>query len=212
MRRGFFITVEGPEGSGKSSQAKRLVAALRRAGHRVVFVSDPGSTQTGHRLRRVLLHDRARLSPMTEALLFIAGRIQLVEEYIKPTLKRGAVVVCDRFHDSTVAYQGYGGQLDVTWLDRFGRKAIDGVMPALTLLLDVPTRVGFARLRRAHDRMEGKGVAFHRRVRAGFLRIAKAEPRRVVVIDATQSALTVQRRAHEAIVRRLKQRRSHGVV
>jgi len=197
--RGYFITLEGPEGSGKSSQAKRLVATLRRAKHWVVFVSDPGSTQTGRHLRRVLLHERARLSPMTEALLFIAGRIQLVNERIKPALQRGAVVVCDRFHDSTVAYQGYGGQLDVAWLDRFGRQAIDGVIPGLTLLLDVPTSIGFSRLRRQRDRMERKTLTFHRRVRQGFLRIAQHEPRRVVVINATQSPEQVQQEIWNAV-------------
>ena len=148
MKKGFFITLEGPEGSGKSSQARRLVQALRRRGERVVFVQDPGSTVLGRRLRTLLLHDHLRrVSPMTEALLFIAGRIPLVEEQIRPALRRGRVVVCDRFHDSTVAYQGFGGRLDVRWLDRLGRAAIGDVMPDLTVLLDIPTAVGFARLR-----------------------------------------------------------------
>ena len=181
----MFITLEGPEGSGKSSQAKRWAQALRRAGHPVAVVCDPGSTDLGRRLRRVLLHSHHRLSPLTEALLFIAGRIQLVEECITPALNAGRVVVCDRFHDSTIAYQGYGGRLDVRWLEGVSRRAIGGRMPDLTILLDVPTRVGFARLNRKKDRMERKAAAFHRRVRNGFLRIARSEPTRVVLIDAT---------------------------
>jgi len=193
MSRGFFITFEGPEGSGKSSQARRLAQALRRAGRRVVFVRDPGSTALGRRLRRVLLHDRRALSPMTEALLFIAGRLQLVEEFIRPALARGCVVVCDRFHDSTVAYQGFGGGGDIRFLEQAGRNAIGGLLPDLTILLDVPTAVGFARLTHRRDRMERKPRAFHRRVRQGFLRLARRQRRRFVILDATQSPSTIHR-------------------
>ena len=190
--RGIFITLEGPEGAGKSSQAKRLAAALRRAGRRVVTVRDPGATRLGLQLRRMLLHRHAlKLSSMTEAMLFIAGRIQLVDERIRPALAQGAVVICDRFHDSTVSYQGFGGGADVAWLDQMGRHAIGGLMPDLTIVLDVPPSVGFARLRRSRDRMESKHAAFYRRVRQGFLTLARCEPRRIRVIDAAQSPSAV---------------------
>ena len=201
MRKGFFITLEGPEGSGKSSQARRLAQWLRRHGHRVECVRDPGSTALGRSLRQALLHSRAAMSPLMEALLFIGGRVQLVEERIRPTLQRGRVVVCDRFHDSTVVYQGDGGGVPTALLERVGRRAIGGLMPALTIVLDVPTEIGFRRLRRAHDRMERKTRAFHRRVRAGFLRLAKREPRRFVVINATQAPQAIASQI-EAIVRR----------
>ena len=204
LRRGFFITLEGPEGSGKSSQGHQLVQALRRHGCRVAFLRDPGSTALGRALRQVLLHSSGRLSPLTEALLFIGGRVQLVEERILPALRRGRVVVCDRFHDATVAYQGFGGGLNVPWLERLGRRAIHGVMPSLTILLDVPSAVGFARLHRSRDRMERKALSFHRRVRAGYLRLAKREPSRTMVVDATRGAAAIGAEIEKIVLKRLK--------
>ena len=201
--KGFFITLEGPEGSGKSSQAKRLVAWLRHRGCRVEFVRDPGSTALGRALRQVLLHSSGQLSPMTEALLFIGGRVALVDERIRPALRRGRVVVCDRFHDSTVAYQGFGGGVPVALLERIGRRAIGGCMPQLTLLLDIPTEAGFARLRRDHDRMERKARGFHRRVRQGFLRLATRAPRRFAVVDASRPAARVQQEIERILRNRL---------
>lgn len=189
--RGFFITLEGIEGSGKTTQARRLAAALRRRGYRVVLVRDPGSTSLGRGLRRVLLHSRQTLSPLSEALLFFAARLQLVEEQIRPALSRGWVVVCDRFHDSTVAYQGDAGGVDPAWLEQAGRRVVGTIMPNLTIVLDVPAGVGLARLGEAHDRIEGKGRAFHERVRKGFRRLARREPKRIIVVDGTQPASTL---------------------
>ena len=200
----LFITFEGPEGSGKSSQARSLVRTLRRAGRRVTFLRDPGSTALGRALRRALLHMSTELSSLAEALLFIGGRVALVEERVAPALARGRVVVCDRFHDSTIAYQGVGGRLDAAWLDRLGRRAIGGIMPDLTVLLDVPVERGFARLRRPHDRMERKTRAFHERVRTGYLKLAKREPRRFVVVDASGSPRDVRREIESALFSRIK--------
>ena len=206
-KRGFFITFEGPEGSGKSSQARRLVRVLRRAKRPVVFVRDPGSTALGRRLRQVLLHDARAISSMAEALLFIAGRAQLVEEQIRPALRTGAVVVCDRFHDSTVAYQGFGGSLPPAWVNRMGREAIGGVMPDLTILLDLPVAAGFARLHRRRDRMERKTLAFHERLRRGYLTLAKREPRRFLVVDATQSKMQIQQQIFQLVMKRLSKKK-----
>ncbi len=201
--RGRFISLEGPEGSGKSSQARWLVRSLRRAGYRVTWLMDPGSTALGRALRRTLLHTSAPLSPLAEALLFIGGRVQLVEEKIQPALARRHVVICDRFHDSTVVYQGFGGGVDVPWLDRLGRRAMHGVMPVLTVVLDVPTARGFARLHRSRDRMERKAAAFHRRVRQGYLRLAKREPRRFAVVNAAQPPHAVKQQIRDIVLRRL---------
>ena len=206
QRRGVFITFEGPEGSGKSSQSRWLVRRLRRLGYEVVWVRDPGSTSLGRWTRRVLLHTRARFSPMAEALLFIGGRVQLVEELIEPSLRQGTIVVCDRFHDATVAYQGFGGALDVSWLNRLGRCAIHHVMPQVTILLDLPVGRGFARLRRMHDRMERKTVRFHQRVRRGYLTLARREPRRFAVLDASQAIPAIRRQIEALVLRRLGRR------
>ena len=203
MSKGFFITLEGPEGSGKSSQGRWLAQQLRQAGYRVTFLRDPGSTSLGQALRRALLHTSATLNPLAEALLFVGGRVALVEERIRPALAQGRVVVCDRFHDSTMVYQGIGGGVNMSMLQRIGRQAIGGMMPSLTLLLDVPTERGFARLHRSRDRMERKGSVFHRRVRLGYLALARREPRRFAVIDATQPVPQVRRHIAAAVLKRI---------
>jgi dTMP kinase len=168
-----------------------------------MLVRDPVSTALGKQFRRVLLHSEGAMSPLMEALLFIGGRVQLVEQVIPPALAKRRIVVSDRFHDATVAYQGYGGRLPVAWLDRWGRRAIHQVMPHLTILLDVPTERGFARLHRARDRMERKVRAFHRRVRVGYRRLARREPRRFVVVDASRSSADVQAQIRTIVLQRL---------
>ncbi len=203
-RKGFFITLEGPEGSGKSSQGRWLVRRLRRAGYAVVGLRDPGSTNLGRALRRILLHRKEDMSALMEALLFIGARVQLVEEHIQPALEQGKIVVCDRFHDSTVAYQGFGAGLDVNWLDALGRRAIRDITPTLTLLLDLPTEQGFKRLRHSHDRMERKTRAFHRSVRQGYLQLAKREPKRFMIINAAQPASQVRAQLEEVVLKYLK--------
>ncbi len=204
LRKGLFITLEGPEGSGKSSQSRRVVQALRRMGRVAVLIRDPGSTALGRRLRRMLLHSDVSITPLTEALLFIGGRVALVEERIRPAMARGAVVVCDRFHDSTVAYQGFGGGVDPRWLDRLGRQAVHGVMPDVTIVLDLPVKDGFARLHRSKDRMERRALLFHTKVRGGYLTLARRDPRRIKVLDARQSPEMLRSQILKLVQQRLR--------
>ena len=188
MNRGKFITFEGPEGGGKTTQAKRLVERLQAAGTKVVYTREPGGTPTGEAIREILQHDKAGEAPCseTEVLLFAASRAQLVRHVIIPALERGEWVVCDRFADSTTAYQGYGRGFSVEQMIAINEFAIDGAQPDLTLLLDLPVSDGFARLRQRggkKDRIESEALDFHERVRAGYLELAKRWPERFRIVN-----------------------------
>lgn len=189
-RRGTFITLEGPEGSGKTAVADRLRVLAAAAGIDAVMVREPGGTRAGEGIRRILM-DRGEVaihhSQRTDALLFMAARAQLVDEVIAPALERGAVVVCDRYLDSTLAYQGAGGGLDLDDIRDVGRFATLGIRPDRTILLDLPVEVGLARKSDAETTRfeEHFDRAFHERVRAGYLALAAAEPERWMVIDGT---------------------------
>jgi dTMP kinase len=189
----LFVTFEGIEGSGKTSQLRRLAAHLRRAGHAVVETREPGGTASGAALRTLLLGPEALpLTPLAELFLYCADRTQHVSEVIRPALEAGRIVLSDRFSDSTIAYQGYGRGLDLETLRTLDARARDGLAPALTVLLDCPVEVGLARTRGregapAHpDRFERETAAFHERVRRGFRALAAAEPSRFCVLDSTQ--------------------------
>ena len=192
-RRGTFVTFEGPEGSGKSTHASRLAERLRGLGREVVEAREPGGTPTGEAIRHILQHDRVgeQLTPEAETLLFAASRAQLVREVILPALARGASVVCDRFADSTAAYQGYGRALGVDAILAINTFAVDGAVPDLTILLDLDVARGFERMearnrerRSGRDRIEREALAFHERMRAGYLELARREPRRFCVLNA----------------------------
>jgi dTMP kinase len=189
-RHGVFITLEGPDGSGKTVQAERLRAALAATGRETVLVREPGGTPAGERIRAILMdrdESSVLLTQRADALLFMAARAQLVETVIRPALARGAVVLSDRYLDSTLAYQGFGGQLGVAELQPVGRFATGGLRPDLTILFDLPVEVGLARKSAAETtRFEAHfDRAYHERVRAGYLALAAAEPDRWIVIDAT---------------------------
>lgn len=183
----LFITFEGSEGCGKSTQARALWRKLARMGIPAVLTHEPGGTALGNQLRRILKRERPdKISPLAELLLFAACRIQLVVEVIRPSLKQGKVVICDRFADSTIVYQGYGRGLDLETIKKVNELATQGIEPDLTILLDIPTRAGLDRKgSKTNDRFETENITFHNKVRHGYLKLAAKQPQRWLVIDAT---------------------------
>jgi dTMP kinase len=184
----LFITFEGGEGSGKSVQAQALYRRLFQLAIPVLLIHEPGGTPLGNKIGYWLKWGRnTGIAPLTELLLFNASRAQLVAEVIQPNLKAGKVVISDRFFDSTIAYQSYGRGLDQAMVESICRAATKGLKPDLTVLLDIPVEEGLARKStKKHDRFEEASLAFHRRVREGYLKLAAGEPERWLVIDATQ--------------------------
>jgi dTMP kinase len=200
--RGRFITFEGPEGAGKTTQAARLEATLRARGVPVLATREPGGTALGERIREVLLAPSGEaIDPLADALLFNAARRQLVAEVIEPALAAGTTVICARFADSTRAYQGYGGGLPLAELDRLEAVATGGLRPDRTILLDLPVEIGLAR-KAPDDRTRFEtsfDLSFHQRVRNGFMAMAAAEATRFVVIDASGDPDDIARRALRAV-------------
>lgn len=187
--RGLFITLEGGEGSGKTTHAAGLCRCLAEHGHTVLHTREPGGTPAAERLRSILLDKSTEaIAPETEALIILAARRQHVDHVIKPALTRGMTVVCDRFADSTFAYQGYGRGLDLRFLRAMNEWATGRLAPDLTILFDVPVAVGLRRRRRhtaTANRLDREAARFHEKVRAGFLALARREPRRMKIVDAS---------------------------
>jgi len=186
-RQGLLITLEGGEGSGKSTQAQDLKELLEAKGFTVTVTREPAGCPLGRRVRELLAEPSLELDPRSELFLLAAARAQHVAEVIRPALERGEVVICDRFSDSSVAYQGYGRGLSLDDVRLANRIASQGLVPDLTVLLDVPVEVGLARKagEDAPDRIGQEGAEFHQRVRQGYLALAAQEPRRFLVVDAT---------------------------
>jgi dTMP kinase len=187
----LFITFEGGEGSGKSTQSKLLYRRLVKLAVPVLLIHEPGVTALGKKIARILKwsdNQNINISPPAELLLFNASRAQLLTEVINPGLGKGEVIICDRYADSTTAYQGYGRGLDPKTVAAANRAGTEGLLPAITILLDMPVEEGIKRKKnKKSDRFEIENVSFHRRVRDGYLKMAKAEPKRWLVIDARQS-------------------------
>jgi dTMP kinase len=190
---GLFITFEGGEGCGKSSQSRLLYYRLKKLAIPVMVTHEPGVTTLGKKITRLLKFSQdIAISPLAELLLFNASRAQLLEEVINPALKKGMVVICDRFADSTIAYQGYGRGLDLTLVTAINKSATRGLNPDLTILLDLPVETGLARKKdKKTDRFQAENLAFHRRVRQGYLELTKVEPERWLKIDSMQSKETI---------------------
>jgi dTMP kinase len=202
LKSGLFITFEGTEGSGKTTQCRRLARALRFQGHQVIETREPGGTPLAESIRRLLLSrstaqsTHETITPACETALILACRSQHVAHVIRPALAQGTIVLCDRFFDSTLAYQGYGRNLDTTFLHQSHQFATEGLTPHLTFLLDLPIQDGLTRRRKSkhQNRLDQESLDFHQRVRRGFIALAKQNPQRIRKLDARQSpdALTIQ--------------------
>ncbi len=191
---GLFITLEGGDGSGKSTQAELLTAWLTEVGHTVLRTREPGGTDLGVELREIVLHRRGDIAPRAEALLYAADRAHHIATKVRPALARGEIVIQDRYLDSSVAYQGAGRVLDGMEVRDLSLWATEGLLPDVTILLDLDESVGRARLDRArtrYDRLEAEKIEFHARVRASYLELAAAEPERFLVLDATASVESI---------------------
>ena len=202
----MFITFEGIEGCGKSTQAKLLCESLIDRGFSVVFTREPGGTPAAEELRSFLLEPRnERFPPFAELSIYEAARAFHVENLIKPSLSEGAVVICDRFTDSTLAYQGYGRGIDLSLVERLNREATGGLKPDLTVLIDLSVEEAFKRISdRGKDRMEQEDLEFHERVRQGFLKIAEKEPERFLIVDGRKTVEEIHEEVLKEVLGRLR--------
>jgi len=198
-----FISLDGIDGTGKSTQCRMLADWLRRQGHAVVECTDPGGTAVGAELREILLRSHHDLGVRTEALLFMASRAELVESVIRPALRNGELVVSDRFLLANVVYQGHAGGLSVDQLWQVGEFSTGGLQPELTIVLDLPVSLAIARRGGENDRLEARDLAYHERVRQGFLTEASRRPDRIVVVDAAPSAEVIQQKIQSIVTARL---------
>lgn len=204
----MFITVEGPDGSGKSTQLQLLVESLKQKGYDIVVTREPGGTTVGNQIREVLLSpDHHEMTPRVEMMLYAASRAQNVEQVIRPALERGAIVLCDRFIDASIAYQGYGLQYDLDQIQSLNEWATNGLTPDLTFLFDLSPERANARMkdRGQLDRIESRDQAFHERVYEGFQTLLKQYPERIIRVDADQSIECIQDEVLDYTIERLQQ-------
>lgn len=191
MEKGLFITFEGTDGCGKTTQIEMLKDYFEKQGRTVLLTREPGAKGLGTKLREILLNYDGEVSPVCESFLFLADRAQHVDTIIKPAVARGEIVLCDRHTDSTVAYQGYGRELDIEQIKMLNNIATSGLKPDLTFIFDIDIDTAQKRVGKNKDRMESAGIEFFKRVRNGYLKIAKQEPKRVKVLDGSKSIETI---------------------
>jgi dTMP kinase len=197
----IFITFEGIEGCGKTTQIGHLTSFFKRARRPYLLTREPGGTQVGEKIRQILLSsDNAGMEPMTELFLYVAARIQHYRQVIAPALREGKVVLCDRFADATTVYQGFGRGLDLTWIEEIHARALEDIKPDLTFLLDLPVEEGLKRAWKRleknptrEDRFEKEAVDFHRRIREGYLTLARQEPGRIIILDGMKDEQSLHR-------------------
>ena len=200
MMQGLFITFEGPDGCGKTTQMKLLAEYLEKKGEEVVLTREPGGKGLGEKVREILLNYDGEVSDRCESFLFLADRAQNIDIIVNPAVKAGKIVLCDRHIDSTVAYQGYGRGLDIERINMLNNLATNGKKPDLTFVFDVDVETSMKRVGKEKDRMESAGIDFHNRVRQGYLVLAKQEPNRIKVFDATKSIEEI----HDEVINILK--------
>ena len=200
MKKGLFITFEGADGSGKTTQLNKIKNFLEEKGFDVVVTREPGSLELGQKIRNILLHYDGVVADRCEIFLFLADRAQHVETFIKPAIEEGKIVLCDRHTDSTIAYQGYGREQDIELLKKLNEIAVNGLKPDLTMLFDVSTETAQERVGNEKDRMESIGIEFHRKVRNGYLELLKENSDRIKLINANNSIETVFEDAKNIII------------
>lgn len=201
-KRGLFITFEGPEGSGKSTHSRLLCEFLKKQGLKILHTREPGGTVVSEKIRKVLLDPKNKgMDVVCELLLYMAARAQIVREKILPALRKGKIVLCDRFMDATLAYQGYAGGLDIKLIKSIGSLVTDGLKPDITFILDIDAKKGLLRSTGSKDRMEKKSLSYHKKVRKGYLNIAKKEPRRVKVVSALGEIAETQEKIRRIVLR-----------
>lgn len=207
MNRGLFITFEGADGCGKTTQLNKIKDFLKNEGFDVVVTREPGALVIGQKIRDILLHHDGFVSDRCEMFLFLADRSQHVESLIKPSVESGKIVLCDRHTDSTIAYQGYARGQDISLLKNLNDIAVNGLTPDLTLLFDVSAETAQKRVGIEKDRMESMGIEFHQKVRNGYLELQKENPERIKLIDANNSVETVFNDAKDIVLQLLQERR-----
>ena len=206
MKNGLFITFEGADGSGKTTQLNKVKSFLEEKGFDVVVTREPGSLELGKKIREILLHYDGIVPDKCEMFLFLADRAQHVETFIKPSIEEGKIVLCDRHTDSTIAYQGYGRNQDISLLKDLNSIAVDKIIPDLTLLFDVSTEVAQNRVGSEKDRMEQAGMDFHKKVRYGYLELQKENSDRIKIVNADNDIETVFENTKKIVMSLLKEK------
>ncbi|HNW39124.1 MAG TPA: dTMP kinase [Candidatus Omnitrophota bacterium] len=198
--KGKFITFEGSEGCGKSTQSEMLFTYLKSKGHKVIYLREPGGVKLSENIRTILLDPKNKISAPAETLLYMAARAQVVDEIIKPALEEGKTVVCDRFLDSTVAYQGFGLGVDIKLIKVIGDFATQSIQPDLTIFLDLPLEKGLECRNNCPDRIEQRSLSYHEKVRQGYLTLAEQEPGRIKVVKVLADKLDTQNKIREIVL------------
>ena len=197
--KGKFITFEGSEGCGKSTQSKLLYQYLKKQKFCVLYLREPGGVKVSEKIRKILLDPQNRISPECETLLYMAARAQVVNDIIKPSLSKGKIIICDRFMDSTLAYQGYGLGIDIGFIKTVGYFATTGIKPDLTIFLDLAVKKGLKHREAFKDRIEQRNFNYHLRVRKGYLKLAAQEPQRIKVVKVEEDKSVTQRNIREVV-------------